>query len=90
MNYTNCFHAVHHLINNGKCGVCGDSWNDAVPRRHEIGGENDNNLIGKRYTPGQLIDIEVELTTNHKGYFELRLCPFNNPITSENQECFDQ
>ena len=32
---------IHHLweVNGGKCGVCGDPW-DQVPRDHEPGGKN--------------------------------------------------
>ena len=51
-----------------------------------------NGLLGRRYTPGQVIDIEVELTSNHKGYFELRLCPLFGYQTAnaETENCFDK
>lgn len=38
----------------------------------------------------QTIDVEVELTANHQGYFEISLCPNNNPQVEANQECFDK
>lgn len=38
----------------------------------------------------QIIDIEVELTANHMGYFEVSLCPNNNPQVEADQECFDK
>lgn len=77
--------------NGGKCGVCGDPWHEPTPRLHESGGFYDTGLLGRRYTPGQIIDIEVELTANHKGYFELRLCPLTgDPSLTERQECFNK
>lgn len=78
-------------VNEGKCGVCGDPWNESPPRLHESGGFYDNGYLGRRYTPGQVIDIEVELTANHKGFFELRLCPLTgDPTSAETQECFNK
>lgn len=79
-------------VNGGKCGVCGDPWNETQPRAHEIGGYYANGLLGRRYTPGQVIDVEVELTSNHKGYFELRLCPLveYQGANAETENCFDK
>ena len=38
-----------------------------------------------------MIDVEVELTANHKGFFELRLCPLSgDPTSAETQECFNK
>jgi len=74
----------------GKCGVCGDSWLESAPRKHESGGIYATGLKGRRYTPGQIIDIEIELTANHWGYFELRLCPLEDPTKTERQECFNK
>lgn len=79
-------------VNGGKCGVCGDPWNEPQPRPHEIGGYFANGLLGRRYTPGQVIDIEIELTSNHKGHFELRLCPLLGYLTANNEtdDCFEK
>ncbi|EFX74850.1 hypothetical protein DAPPUDRAFT_306952 [Daphnia pulex] len=79
-------------VNGGKCGVCGDPWNETQPRAHEIGGHYANGLLGRRYTPGQVIDVEVELTSNHKGHFELRLCPlFGYQVAdAETENCFNK
>lgn len=83
--------SVQWLDNGGKCGVCGDPWQDPPPRIHESGGFYANGWLGRRYTPGQIIDVEVELTANHKGYFELRLCPLDGePTKIEKQECFNK
>lgn len=38
----------------------------------------------------QTIDIAVQLTKSHLGYFEFRLCPQNNPLVPATQECLDQ
>lgn len=78
-------------LNGGKCGVCGDPWNEPRPRSHEIGGIFANGIIGRLYTRGQLVEIEIELTSNHMGYFETRLCPLNkNDANAESEECFER
>ena len=92
---TNKMNAPQLLVqwsqNGGKCGVCGDPYHEPVPRLHEAGGFYDTGLLGRRYTPGQIIDIEVELTANHKGYFELKLCPMSgDPTVAERQDCFNK
>lgn len=38
----------------------------------------------------QEIDVEVELTANHWGRFEMFLCPNNNPRYEATQGCFDR
>ena len=86
-----CFIAVQWSNKvNGKCGVCGDSWTDPSPRHHETGGRYANGLIGRRYTSGQVIGIEIELTANHRGFFVLKLCPLSGNGQIENQSCFDK
>jgi len=83
--------SVHWTTNGGKCGVCGDAWDQPAPRFHESGGFFANGLLGRRYTPGQIINVEIELTANHKGYFEMRLCPLDgDPTIVERQECFNK
>ena len=32
-------------------------------------------LIVKQYRSGERISVTAEITANHKGYFEFRLCP---------------
>ena len=37
-----------------------------------------------RYSIGQRISVAADITANHKGYFEFRLCPHNTPkVTKE-------
>lgn len=59
-------------------------------RPHEAGGDYAKGIISRRYSTGQEIDIEIELTANHYGRFEMFLCPNNNPRNEATQECFDR
>ena len=75
--------------NEGKCGVCGDSVTDPVPRLHETGGKFGNKIITATYEEGDVIDVEIVVNTNHLGFFEIKLCP----ITGEGEEtieCFEE
>ena len=59
------------------------------PRLHETGGKFGNRIITATYESGDVIDIEIKLSTNHWGFFEIKLCPVvgDSETTSE---CFDQ
>jgi len=81
---------VQHELNGGKCGVCGDPWHVKQPRPHEAGGKYGNGIIARRYVAGQVIKIFVDLTTNHKGYFEMSLCPNNDQKKPITQECLQK
>jgi len=76
--------------NGYKCGVCGDNHDENQPRDHEGGGKFGNGIIGRRYAMGQDVEVDIELTTNHWGYFELKLCPLNHHGKIATQECMDQ
>lgn len=76
--------------NEGKCGLCGDPYHVKQPRPHEAGGLYAKGVVTRHYSVGQDIDIEVELTANHYGRFEIFLCPNNNPSQEATQECFDR
>lgn len=73
--------------NGGKCGVCGDAWDSPKPRPHELGGRLGKGVIVRRYAPRDVIVIKVELTANHQGFFEFRVC--DDAKTTE-QECLDK
>ena len=47
-------------------------------------------VLVRRYVRGQPIKVRVELTANHMGYFEFRICPNNNPAQVASQRCLDQ
>ncbi|XP_023723964.1 uncharacterized protein LOC111873457 [Cryptotermes secundus] len=83
-------HAVQWEQNQGRCGLCGDPWHLTEPRPHEAGGQFAKGIISRHYTSGQDIDVEVELTANHWGRFEMFLCPNNNPKYEATQSCFDR
>ncbi|KAF8764483.1 hypothetical protein HNY73_022549 [Argiope bruennichi] len=56
--------------NGGKCGICGDAWDAPKPRPNEAGGIYGKGIIVRNYKPGQEVKSIVELTANHKGFFE--------------------
>lgn len=79
---------IHQADDPGSnCGVCGDPASQGRPRDNEIGGKWERGIITARYTAGQVIDVEVDLTTAHKGNMEWRLC--TDP-SQETQECFNR
>jgi len=74
--------------NGGKCGICGDNWADEV-REHEAPNRFANGIIAAVYKPGQEIDITVDITANHLGFFTFRLCPAESEDRDPQQDCFD-
>jgi len=76
--------------NNGDCGVCGDSYDDQHPQLHETGGKYGNGIVSKTYVMGSVIDIEIEITANHKGSFMLKLCPVRTRNGEATQDCLDR
>ncbi|CAB0041587.1 unnamed protein product [Trichogramma brassicae] len=83
-------YAVQWHQNEGKCGSCGDAYHLPRPRPHEAGGEFAKGTITRHYQVGQDIDVEVELTSNHQGYFEMFICPNNNPASDPSDACFEK
>ncbi|KAG8233714.1 hypothetical protein J437_LFUL013834 [Ladona fulva] len=80
---------VQYGKNDGKCGECGDPWQLPRPRPNELGGEYGLGIITENYTAGDTVELAVELTTNHWGYFEFHLCPVG-PEEMVTQECLDK
>lgn len=39
---------------------------------------------------GQIISTKAEITANHNGWMEYRICPNNDPRTPVTQECLDK
>ncbi|XP_052081951.1 uncharacterized protein LOC127719748 [Mytilus californianus] len=76
--------------NGGKCGICGDPYDQTQPRENEAGGKYATGIISAQYTVGQVIDISVEITANHKGWFEFRLCPNNDVKKPATHACLDK
>ncbi|CAG2226629.1 unnamed protein product [Mytilus edulis] len=75
-------------LNGGQCGVCGDPWNEA--HDNEAGGKYATGTIVSQYKTGQNIQVKVQITATHRGYFEFRLCPVNNPRQTATQACLDR
>ncbi|OQR89831.1 hypothetical protein ACHHYP_06006 [Achlya hypogyna] len=76
----------------GKHGVCGDPFSGA--REHETGGTYGlfptlgAKAIGQCYAPGATMDLNIQITANHKGYFTFGLCKLNGKNDKETEECF--
>ncbi|XP_041375005.1 uncharacterized protein LOC121387844 [Gigantopelta aegis] len=75
-------------LNRGQCGVCGDPAQG--PRQNEAGGIYATGQIVRTYTSGQVIDIQIQITANHLGWFEFRLCSNNNPKKAVTHECLNK
>ncbi|KAK8783831.1 hypothetical protein V5799_009809 [Amblyomma americanum] len=75
--------------NGGKCGVCGDNYALPRPRRHETGNVFARNVTVRHYAPGSLVDLVVDVETNHLGHFEFALCPRHSWEEAETEECFE-
>ena len=56
----------------------------------QAGGKYGNGVIGKVYSMGQTIDVDIDISDNHWGYFELNICPVDGKNKDPTQECFDQ
>ncbi|KAJ8320789.1 hypothetical protein KUTeg_002376, partial [Tegillarca granosa] len=76
-------------VNNGLCGICGDAFNAEI-KDNEAGGKYATGFIAKKYNQGQQIEVKVNLTAAHAGYFEFRICSHNDIYKSVSQECLDQ
>ena len=58
--------------NDYKCGVCGDNYKDARPRPNELGGKYGmSGIIPRTYSTGEVMDVEVQITTHHQGIIKL-------------------
>jgi len=73
----------------GRCGICGDPWGD-YPRAHEApGGIYATGIIVKTYKQGSYIPIIIDITANHQGYMEFKMCANNDIFLDPDQRCFD-
>ncbi|RQM26048.1 hypothetical protein B5M09_012121 [Aphanomyces astaci] len=70
----------------GKFGVCGDPYSGASESRNrrrlqDVPHQHRENVIGACYASGFTVDLQVQLTANHKGYFNLAKDNFGTPST---------
>jgi len=94
-----------HCLNRGgilaQCGISPASSAGGVDRNYDTPKNVNNepmstNLQGI-YRQGDIIDIEVLVTTHHKGHFEFAVCPINGGDSDDNMsmevptaDCFTQ
>ncbi|XP_069121891.1 uncharacterized protein [Argopecten irradians] len=71
---------------NGMCGICGDPYQQH-PRDNEAGGKYATGTVSRHYKTGDVVTFSVDVTANHEGYFEFRLCPADDVVT---QACLDR
>ncbi|XP_050719782.1 uncharacterized protein LOC127000290 isoform X2 [Eriocheir sinensis] len=83
-------YATQWQKNGGKCGPCGDPWHLPQPRDNEGGGKYGRGVIVKKYKHSSPVVLGVELTANHKGFFEFHVCPHNNPLRPVSEQCLQQ
>lgn len=76
--------------NGGKCGFCGDSYENPRPRLHELGGPFGQGEIVRNYTKGAVIQAKAQITANHMGHFEFNLCNLDATGGQETEECYEQ
>lgn len=78
---------TQHGMYGGKCGICGDSYGDVRPRKHELGGLFGQGVIVKSYESNSVVTVDVKVTVNHKGYFWFDLCNLDGKAKEE-ETCF--
>ncbi len=75
--------SISHLFQNqwdtqhGKCGLCGDPYQG--PRDNEAGGMYATDVIVGQYGEGDVMGVDVQITANHNGWHEFRLCKNDDP-----------
>lgn len=79
---------VQWNTNGGRCGVCGDDFRENTPRSHELGGRFGQGTIVRTYNSGAQLPVNIQITANHRGHFEFKLC--NLDRSNENEACFEQ
>lgn len=88
-NNIQCFLFQNMRLMGGRCGTCGDPFQG--PRQNEAGGKYGLGVIARNYSSDQrTIPVKVVLTAYHKGYYEFKICPHNNPTMPVTQRCLDE
>ncbi|KAF5281669.1 hypothetical protein FQR65_LT14599 [Abscondita terminalis] len=81
-------YSAQWVLNAGKCGVCGDNYEDPVPRDNENTGLYGEGVMVERYLAGSVVNVTVLLTQNHRGSFSFSLCRLVNSSLPEEEDCF--
>lgn len=72
-------------------GICGDPYNGV--RKHEYGGVSANGTITATYKEGQVINIQIVITTWHYGRYRFRICVIETPTKEKTlltDDCLDE
>lgn len=82
-----------HCLNRGgtlaQCGIASDIRNYDLPLNVRAQPLSPN--VQSEYGEGDVIEVEVLVTTHHKGHFEFRTCPISTdslPMEVPTAECF--
>ncbi|XP_076438798.1 uncharacterized protein LOC143277782 [Babylonia areolata] len=79
-----------HGQNGGRCGVCGDPWDEPPPRKYEAGNVTTLNPRPVRvYHMGGDIPVVIDSAAYLLGQYEFRLCQLNSSEDTPDQSCFD-
>ncbi|XP_043205893.1 uncharacterized protein LOC122372583 [Amphibalanus amphitrite] len=89
-NQLYCGGRDHQISLGGRCGICGDPYDEPVPRTNEIGGPVYRGYITERYLEQQVIEVDVHITANHKGFIQFKICSVPGFDTEATQECLDR
>ncbi|XP_054159539.1 uncharacterized protein LOC128957752 [Oppia nitens] len=81
---------THWNVNKGKCGVCGDPYNGQRDNEVPNGKYAKQLVITRTYRSGDTIDVKIQITTNHRGFFEFGLCPALSKTVEVSQQCLDK
>ncbi|WAQ93742.1 hypothetical protein MAR_006213 [Mya arenaria] len=77
--------------NEGRCGVCGDSWDSELPRPNEAGGLYARGIISRKYSTDQrFIYSVIQVTSSIGGYFEFYICPNDDVTKRVSRACLDE
>ncbi|CAG2103300.1 unnamed protein product [Medioppia subpectinata] len=74
----------------GKCGICGDRVGGPLENELPNGQYAKNLVITRKYKVDQTIEVKVELTANHAGHFQFKLCPATSKQHEVSQDCLDK
>jgi len=78
-------------VSNGyKCGICGDDYTQPRPRDNEWNGRfGSSGIIPRTFEQGDVIDLHLDITAHHQGFFEFKICKMELSHFTENAACFD-
>ena len=79
---------VQWSTNKGKCGVCGDAYHLKNPK-YVHPGLYATKTITRTYKEGQDIEVIVDVTSNHQGYFIFRVGEIGTPPITQEKLMYD-